>query len=153
MLRNLPPPSPSLSSTLNLEKAMNAKEPTPVTLPESKPEDTAHEELVDGDEDEGEDDEPGADDALANGSSIFRCVRLLLETPNSLLSIYTPCYIGDKKKKKKKKPKKKKAVAAPAAQSEPPRVGLSKIFINGVYPIGEIQEYKDEYVLLFHMDA
>jgi methionyl aminopeptidase len=50
--------------------------------------------------------------------------------------------IGDaKKKKKKKKPKKKKA-----EQSEPPRVGLSKLFPSGVYPTGEIQEYKDECV-------
>lgn len=46
-----------------------------------------------------------------------------------------------KKKKKKKKTKKKKTV-----QSEPPRVGLSKLFPSGVYPVGEIQEYKDEYV-------
>ncbi|KAF5323611.1 hypothetical protein D9611_005579 [Ephemerocybe angulata] len=44
-----------------------------------------------------------------------------------------------KKKKKKKKPKKKKAV-----QSDPPRVGLSKIFPSGNYPVGEIQEYKDD---------
>ncbi|KAL7425130.1 Methionine aminopeptidase 2 [Cryptotrichosporon argae] len=47
-----------------------------------------------------------------------------------------------KKKKKKKKPKKKKAAAA--VQSEPPRVGLSKIFRNGVYPIGEEQEYPND---------
>ncbi|KAJ8585843.1 peptidase M24A, methionine aminopeptidase [Rhizopogon salebrosus TDB-379] len=46
---------------------------------------------------------------------------------------------GTKKKKKKKKPKKKKA-----HQSDPPRVGLSKIFTNGVYPEGEIQPYKDD---------
>ncbi|THV01412.1 peptidase M24A, methionine aminopeptidase [Dendrothele bispora CBS 962.96] len=44
-----------------------------------------------------------------------------------------------KKKKKKKKPKKKKPV-----QSDPPRVGLSKFFTNGVYPEGEIQPYKDD---------
>lgn len=43
------------------------------------------------------------------------------------------------KKKKKKKPKKKKVT-----QSEPPRVGLSKLFPSGVYPEGEIQEYKDD---------
>lgn len=48
---------------------------------------------------------------------------------------------GDKKKKKKKKPKKKKVAAT---QSDPPRVGLSKIFPNGLYPEGEIQEYKNE---------
>ncbi|KAL0581086.1 Methionine aminopeptidase 2 [Marasmius crinis-equi] len=44
-----------------------------------------------------------------------------------------------KKKKKKKKPKKKKI-----EQSDPPRIGLSKLFPSGVYPQGEIQEYKDD---------
>ncbi|KIN93847.1 hypothetical protein M404DRAFT_170028 [Pisolithus tinctorius Marx 270] len=53
----------------------------------------------------------------------------------------TPIYVGDtkKKKKKKKKPKKKRI-----EQSDPPRVGLSKIFTDGVYPEGEIQPYKDD---------
>ncbi|KLO20070.1 peptidase M24A, methionine aminopeptidase [Schizopora paradoxa] len=46
------------------------------------------------------------------------------------------------KKKKKKKPKKKKA--AGVQQSDPPRVGLSKLFPDGVYPEGEIQEYKND---------
>ncbi|KAF9567817.1 peptidase M24A methionine aminopeptidase [Agrocybe pediades] len=47
---------------------------------------------------------------------------------------------GDaKKKKKKKKPKKKKA-----EQSDPPRVGLSKLFPSGIYPEGELQPYKDD---------
>ncbi|CAE6360223.1 unnamed protein product [Rhizoctonia solani] len=53
---------------------------------------------------------------------------------------------GAKKKKKKKKSKKKKTGAAPAVQSDPPRVGLSFIFPNGIYPEGEIQEYKNEQV-------
>ncbi|KAI5452230.1 Methionine aminopeptidase 2 [Naganishia albida] len=44
-----------------------------------------------------------------------------------------------KKKKKKKKSKKKKAV-----QSAPPRVPVSKLFKNGVYPVGEEQEYKND---------
>ncbi|KAJ6504357.1 methionine aminopeptidase 2-like protein [Mycena vulgaris] len=44
-----------------------------------------------------------------------------------------------KKKKKKKKPKKKKP-----EQSDPPRIGLSKFFPDGVYPEGEIQHYKDD---------
>ncbi|KAH7914722.1 peptidase M24, structural domain-containing protein, partial [Hygrophoropsis aurantiaca] len=43
------------------------------------------------------------------------------------------------KKKKKKKPKKKKV-----EQSDPPRVGLSRMFPSGVYPEGEIQPYKDD---------
>ena len=38
--------------------------------------------------------------------------------------------------------KKKKAQAA--TQSEPPRVGLSKLFKSGVYPTGQEVEYKDE---------
>ncbi|GBE77449.1 Methionine aminopeptidase 2 [Sparassis crispa] len=47
---------------------------------------------------------------------------------------------GDaKKKKKKKKPKKKKV-----EQSDPPRIGLSKFFHDGIYPEGELQEYKDD---------
>jgi methionyl aminopeptidase len=51
---------------------------------------------------------------------------------------------GDaKKKKKKKKPKKK---AKTEQQSEPPRVGLSKLFPDGNYPEGELHEYKDEWV-------
>ncbi|TCD68297.1 Methionine aminopeptidase 2 [Steccherinum ochraceum] len=46
-----------------------------------------------------------------------------------------------KKKKKKKKPKKKKASVQ---QSEPPRVGLTKLFPDGNYPEGELQDYKDD---------
>jgi methionyl aminopeptidase len=47
---------------------------------------------------------------------------------------------GDgKKKKKKKKPKKRKV-----EQSDPPRVGLSKFFADGVFHVGEIQPYTDE---------
>ena len=33
-------------------------------------------------------------------------------------------------------------------QSDPPRIGLSKFFPDGIYPEGEIQPYKDECVLL-----
>ncbi|KAJ7771556.1 methionine aminopeptidase 2-like protein [Mycena metata] len=44
-----------------------------------------------------------------------------------------------KKKKKKKKTKKKKP-----EQSDPPRIGLSKFFPDGNYPVGEIQHYKDD---------
>lgn len=46
---------------------------------------------------------------------------------------------GGKKKKKKKKPKKKKL-----EQTDPPRIGLSKFFPDGIYPEGEIQHYKDD---------
>ncbi|KAK9463917.1 methionine aminopeptidase [Lipomyces oligophaga] len=59
-----------------------------------------------------------------------------------------------KKKKKKKRSKKKKSGAAPsngaggaggpAVQTEPPTVGLSRFFLDKVYPEGEICEYKDE---------
>ncbi|KAJ3485440.1 hypothetical protein NLI96_g4964 [Meripilus lineatus] len=48
---------------------------------------------------------------------------------------------GAKKKKKKKKSKKK---SAKVEQSEPPRVGLSKLFPDGNYPEGELQDYKDD---------
>jgi methionyl aminopeptidase len=51
----------------------------------------------------------------------------------------------NKKKKKKKKAKKKKPT-----QSDPPRTGLSKFFPDGRYPVGEIQEYKNEQVLNLH---
>ncbi|KAF8346983.1 methionine aminopeptidase 2-like protein [Amanita rubescens] len=44
-----------------------------------------------------------------------------------------------KKKKKKKKPKKKKV-----EQTDPPRVGLSKFYLDGIYPEGEVQTYKDD---------
>ncbi|KAJ7246255.1 peptidase M24, structural domain-containing protein [Mycena haematopus] len=48
--------------------------------------------------------------------------------------------VGDaKKKKKKKKPKKKKT-----EQTDPPRIGLSKFFPDGIFPEGEIQYYKDD---------
>ncbi|KAF7307196.1 Methionine aminopeptidase 2 [Mycena indigotica] len=46
-----------------------------------------------------------------------------------------------KKKKKKKKPKKK---SAKPVQSDPPRIGLSQFFPDGIYPEGEIQHYKDD---------
>ena len=42
-------------------------------------------------------------------------------------------------KKKKKKPKKKRL-----DQTEPPTIGLSKLFPDGKFPEGELQEYKDE---------
>lgn len=45
------------------------------------------------------------------------------------------------KKKKKNKKKKKKSSKAKATQTAPPRVGLTKIFTNGQYPVGEIQQY------------
>ncbi|KAI0081102.1 methionine aminopeptidase 2-like protein [Panus rudis PR-1116 ss-1] len=44
-----------------------------------------------------------------------------------------------KKKKKKKKPKKKKVT-----QTDPPRIGLSKLFPDGNFPEGELQDYKDD---------
>ncbi|KAK6509943.1 Methionine aminopeptidase 2 [Arthrobotrys musiformis] len=48
-----------------------------------------------------------------------------------------------KKKKKKKKKSKKKATPIPTTQSDPPRVPLSNLFSNGVYPEGECVEYND----------
>ncbi|KDQ15736.1 hypothetical protein BOTBODRAFT_31624 [Botryobasidium botryosum FD-172 SS1] len=57
---------------------------------------------------------------------------------------------GEKKKKKKKKSKKKKAGGATLVgpggikQTDPPRIGLSKFYPDGVYPEGEVQEYKND---------
>jgi methionyl aminopeptidase len=48
---------------------------------------------------------------------------------------------ADQKKKKKKKKPKKKAKGGEVKQTDPPRVGLSKIFTNGIYPEGETHEY------------
>ena len=49
---------------------------------------------------------------------------------------------GAAKKKKKRKPKKKKGGAK--TQSDPPRVPVSQLFPNHVYPVGEEVEYKDD---------
>ncbi|CCA74506.1 probable methionyl aminopeptidase (C-terminal fragment) [Serendipita indica DSM 11827] len=51
---------------------------------------------------------------------------------------------GSAQKKKKKKKKSKKKTKVPATQTEPPRVGLSKIFTTGVYPEGELQDYAED---------
>lgn len=51
-----------------------------------------------------------------------------------------------KKKKKKPRKKKKKGGAGTGAskQSDPPRVPVSQLFPSGVYPEGQIEEYRDE---------
>ena len=72
---------------------------------------------------------PGAGESLESDMTCFP------------LSLWFLRADGAKKKKKKKKPKKKKVSQS---QSDPPRVGLSKLFPSGVYPTGEICEYKDE---------
>jgi methionyl aminopeptidase len=56
---------------------------------------------------------------------------------------------GVAKKKKKKKPKKKKNAAAAAGgpamkQTEPPSIGVSKLYPSGQYPVGEVSEYTGE---------
>jgi len=51
---------------------------------------------------------------------------------------------GAAKKKKKKKPKKKKAGGGGRVQSDPPRVLLSSLFPNNIYPVGEEAEYRNE---------
>lgn len=54
------------------------------------------------------------------------------------------------KKKKKKKPKKKKGASAgggggPAMQqTDPPSIGMSKLYPSGNYPVGEVSEYTGE---------
>ncbi|PWN52467.1 peptidase M24A, methionine aminopeptidase [Violaceomyces palustris] len=52
----------------------------------------------------------------------------------------------NKKKKKKSGAAKRKAKAAnsnPVTQTEPPRVGITKIFPDGIFPVGEIQQYDE----------
>ena len=53
-------------------------------------------------------------------------------------------HAGESKKKKKKKKSKKKKVE----QTEPPTIGLSKLFPDGKFPEGELQEYKNECAFL-----
>lgn len=53
---------------------------------------------------------------------------------------------ADKKKKKKKsgnKKKKSKTVKAAMQQTDPPTIGLTKMFPNGQFPVGEIQQYDE----------
>ncbi|KAJ3209155.1 Methionine aminopeptidase 2B [Dinochytrium kinnereticum] len=64
----------------------------------------------------------------------------------------------DPSKKKKKKKKKKKSAGAAAAdpakqaingaskmiQTEPPTIPVAKMFLNDIFPVGEIQEYKED---------
>jgi methionyl aminopeptidase len=97
---------------------------TPTTAPL---EDPAHPIELEDDEIE----EDGA--AEAPGSSMYTLDRCL-HSSHSIIAL-----AEGKKKKKKKKPKKKKP-----EQSDPPRIGLSKFYPEGNYPVGEIQEYKDE---------
>ena len=61
-----------------------------------------------------------------------------------------------KKKKKKKKPKKKSAAAISSAagsailvQTEPPSVPVASMFPSGIFPEGELQDYKDELSVFF----
>lgn len=42
---------------------------------------------------------------------------------------------------------------AMAQQSEPPRKPVSSFFKNGQYPLGETQDYKDEYALLLLIEV
>ncbi|RKF55724.1 Methionine aminopeptidase 2 [Golovinomyces cichoracearum] len=47
-------------------------------------------------------------------------------------------------KKRKKKKKSKKNRADPTKQSDPPRVLLSNLFPTGEYPVGQLEDYRDE---------
>lgn len=53
----------------------------------------------------------------------------------------TPVDGDAKKKKKKNKKKKKKSKAGPAVQTDPPTVGISKFYPDGVYPQGQLCDY------------
>ncbi|KAK9469865.1 peptidase M24A, methionine aminopeptidase [Lipomyces arxii] len=54
----------------------------------------------------------------------------------------TPAAAAPAKKKKKKS--KKKSKSAEAVQTDPPTIGISKFYTNGIYPEGQIMEYKDD---------
>ncbi|KAJ1891334.1 Methionine aminopeptidase 2 [Kickxella alabastrina] len=52
---------------------------------------------------------------------------------------------AQKKKKKKNKGKKKKSKGPGAsAQTSPPSIPVSQLFLNNSYPVGELQEYRDD---------
>lgn len=51
---------------------------------------------------------------------------------------------GATKKKRKRKPKKKKGPSGSHTQSDPPRIPLSSLFPNDLYPEGEIADYRGE---------
>jgi hypothetical protein len=103
--------------------------PTEETRPQTVP--------IDDENDVDDSDEEGAPEIAAADGQFH-----LLSVPTHHILINL-CLIdlGEvKKKKKKKKPKKKKKVE----QGDPPRTGLSKMYPDGKYPVGEIQEYKNE---------
>jgi len=84
-----------------------------------------------------EDHEEAEEDVELGAAAAGRSRHLSVHSLNPL-----PNPADDKKKKKKKKSKKKKL-----EQTDPPRVGLSKFYPDGIYPEGEIQTYKNECVL------
>lgn len=49
-----------------------------------------------------------------------------------------------KKKKKKNKKKKKKSKTAPAVQTDPPTVGIARLFPDKIYPVGQETSYPGE---------
>ena len=90
-----------------------------------------------------ESDEEGEEDGAPEGHAGGKCFVIRDSGVPSLSGVPGAGYAGEgKKKKKKKKPKKKKA-----QQTEPPTIGLSKLFPDGKFPEGELQEYKSECVL------
>jgi len=87
-----------------------------------------------------EDEEGNEEDAIAEDAGPGECGVFVLSQPFiSFLALGSAT--GDAKKKKKKKKSKKKTSKK---QSEPPRVGLSQLFPTSIFPEGEIQEYKNE---------
>ncbi|THH05231.1 hypothetical protein EW145_g4953 [Phellinidium pouzarii] len=92
-----------------------------------------------GNEDEDDIEENGlVESGGATGeSSCFLYMWYIQDRKAHFLSAYR---LGDSRKKKKKKKSKKKKVE----QSEPPRVGLSKLFPDAIFPEGEIQKYKND---------
>ena len=54
-----------------------------------------------------------------------------------------------KKKKKKKRANKSTTSTTSLQQTDPPSIPITQLYPNGQYPIGEIQEYKNEYAVFF----
>jgi methionyl aminopeptidase len=88
-----------------------------------------------------EDNEEGEDEIGGEAPSTSKLIHFEPILPRS------DNILGEGKKKKKKKKSKKKKLE----QSDPPRIGLSKFFPDGIYPEGEIQPYKDECVSVTYL--
>lgn len=100
-----------------------------------------------GPEHEHEESDDNEEGVQETGGSFSSWISYFIYSSNQLMTCYCldppAAATGEQKKKKKKKKSKKKAKTGENKQTDPPRVGLTKIFVNGTYPEGEIQEYRE----------